>query len=60
MKSLQAKISTFLPLFLSHSAENSVVGPYEYAEKLVLDKSFILQKRGYHDFLIKFLTEIFE
>ena len=46
MKSLQAKISTFLPLFLSHSAENSVVGPYEYAEKLVLDKSFILQKRG--------------
>ena len=60
MKSLQAKISTFLPLFLSHSAENSVVGPYEYVEKLVVDKRFIQQERGYHDFLIKFLTENFE
>ena len=50
MKSLQAKISTFLPLFLSHSAENSVVGPYEYVEKLVVDKRFIQQERGYHDF----------
>ena len=50
MKSLHAKISTFSPLFLSHSDENSIVVPYEYVEKLVVDKRFIQQERGYHDF----------
>ena len=59
-KVFKLKYQLFLPLFLSHSAENSVVGPYEYVEKLVVDKKFIQQERGYHDFLIKFLTEKFE
>ena len=49
----------FFAAFLSHSAKNSVVGPYESVEKQILDK-FIQQKRGYLDFLITFLTEVFE
>ena len=51
------KYQLFCRFFLSHSAENSVIGPYEYVEKLILDERFIQQKRGYHDLWIKFSTE---